>query len=96
MNVGVNSMSKCCCCLEEINLDQGVSCPRGHYFCAASSENVEPDCFANLIESQIPCMKAQNEALLCPICKQEFESRLVAARVSNATWGKLRRLFLSP
>lgn len=46
---------------------------------------------ANLIESQIHCVKAQKEALLCPICKEEFVNQQVASMVSNASWGKLQK-----
>jgi len=80
---------QCSSCLDDIYLDQGVSCPSGHYFCASPHGN--QSCMANLIESQIPCVKAQKEALLCPICKREFVNQRVASMVSDASWGKLQK-----
>jgi hypothetical protein len=49
---------------------------------------------ARLIDSQIPSLKAQKEALLCPVCKEEFECRLVYSRVSDATFGKLQKAIM--
>ena len=78
---------QCSSCLDDIYIDQGVSCPCGHYFCATPID--DQSCMAKLIESQIPCVKAQKEALLCPICKGEFVNQRVASMVSDASWGKL-------
>ena len=80
---------QCSSCLDDIYIDQGVSCPCGHYFCATPID--DQSCMAKLIESQIPCVKAQKEALLCPICKGEFVNQRVASMVSDASWGKLQK-----
>ena len=72
-----------------MNLDQVVPCSSGHYFCANTS--CDETCMARLIETQIPCLKAQKEALLCPICKREFLNQHVASKVSDVSWGRLQK-----
>lgn len=89
-----NCVAQCCCCYEEINHDQGVGCPNGHYFCVHDGNDHEQDCMTSLIEDQIPAIKAQKEALLCPLCKQEFVLRQIASRVSDTTFGKLQKAIM--
>ena len=47
-----------------------------------------------LVESQIPELKAQREALLCPVCKKEFVLRQVASLMSDTTFGKLQKAII--
>ena len=88
------AIAQCSCCYEEINHDQGVACPNKHYLCAHGTDDSEQDCMAHLIESQIHSIRAQNEALLCPVCHEQFACRQVASGVSDAMFGKLQKAIM--
>lgn len=79
----------CAACLdEELNLDQGAQCPRGHFFC---SEGADGGCFDLMLREQRERLRAQDACLLCPVCNESIPMQTVAASVSKETWDVLER-----
>ena len=97
---GLDRFVECAACLEGVNPDQCVQCPGGHSFCTqggAGTEELpvgEGSCMAGLIKAQLASIRAQEGALICPVCRAAFAEQEVAARVSAESWGAVQRAVL--
>lgn len=78
-----NDFYSCVCCFERFNMDQGIICENGHFFC--SSGEVESDqCFATSAKSQFLQLSSRKDhSLLCPVCSAPYEKKEVASDLPN-------------
>ena len=84
---GYNQFATCICCAEENNLDQGIKCQNGHFFC--STGPVDEQCFATMATSQFECLRSQeNPSLVCAQCSEPFNTKTVAAHLPEDIFRK--------
>ena len=73
----------CGCCYELFNMDQGITCENGHFYCSSGEEESE-QCFATLAKSQfLQLSTRQDHSLLCPICSAPYGKKAVASNLSS-------------
>ncbi len=73
----------CGCCFDEFNIDQGIMCENGHFYCS-SSEDEGNECFAMLAKSQFLHLSSRTDnSLLCPECNAPYGSKSVASNLST-------------
>jgi hypothetical protein len=88
---GYDKFATCGCCLEERNVDQGVHCTNGHFYCSVvetSGEGVASQpCFAQLIKTQLSCLRSRDEGkLICPECDEHYPTQAVAQHLPEAVF----------
>ena len=81
-----NAFYLCCCCYEDFNIDQGIICKNGHFYCS------EGECFATLVKSQILELSSRkDDSLLCPLCSVPFQKRDVASNLSEDVFDQYQK-----
>ena len=81
---GYDQFNECCCCMEDSNADEGITCPNGHFFCSVGTDDEQ--CFNLLVKSSIPQLKGQDGNLLCSICGVGFNTQTAAHHLPQVTW----------
>lgn len=84
---GYDKLISCTCCFEDRNMDEGISCEKGHFFCSINES--EENCFNMLVKSTIPQLKGHNGKVLCT-CGAHFQLQAVANHLPTSTWELLQ------
>ena len=81
---GLDNFIDCCICCDSFNLDQGVACQEGHFYCGSES-----GCLDSMVRDQLGRMQHQDNDIKCSICQETIETRSLAPHLSEATWTAL-------
>ena len=84
-----NDFYTCGCCYgDHFNMDQGIICENGHFYCSSGEED-NGTCFSLLVMSQILQLSSRKDhSLLCPECSVPFEKKAVASNLTNEDFDK--------
>jgi flagellar hook-basal body complex protein FliE len=86
---GYDKFTECLACCDEYNRDEGIACPKGHFFCCVAGSSNDA-CFVTMLEGELPKLKAQKaHALPCPVCTSPFDTKAIATVVPKRTWSQL-------
>jgi len=78
--------STCGCCFDEYNLDQGIQCAEGHFYCSGSSDS----CFSMAIKAQINQIRTSEVGLVCPVCNTPYSQKDIAAHLPESVWERVQ------
>lgn len=77
---GHDKFVDCSCCFDSFNLDQGLACKKGHFYCGGKD-----GCIGAMVQEQLTRMQHQ-DAITCSICHEAIDTRSLAPHLSNETW----------
>ena len=89
---GYNEYAECVCCMDKFNLDQGITCPKGHFYC---SEGDEGGCFGLSVQAQLSQITATGNILSCPSCSIQYSNKSVASVLPTNLWEMLQEAHVS-
>ena len=73
----------CGCCFESFNLDQGIICENGHFYCSSGEEEGN-QCFSMLAKSQFLHLSSRKDhSLHCPECNVPYGNKAAASNLSS-------------
>lgn len=78
---GHDKFVDCSCCLDSFNLDQGLACKNGHFYCGGND-----GCIGAMVKEQLQRMQHQDGAIACSICHETIDTRSLALHLSKETW----------
>lgn len=87
---GLNKYISCGCCFEDFNLDQGVQCQNGHYYCSAGGNG----CFAQAVSSQILELSTRathDDTLHCPDCGDKYDDIVLTSNLPSEDWSRIKQ-----
>ncbi|KAL7533872.1 hypothetical protein ACHAXR_005501 [Thalassiosira sp. AJA248-18] len=86
---GHDKFIDCNCCLDSFNLDQGVECGNGHFYCGGKD-----GCIGSMVKEQLGRIQHQANMVICSICQEPIETRSLAPFLSRKTWGDLEETMI--
>mmetsp|Transcript_29023 Transcript_29023/g.49474 ORF Transcript_29023/g.49474 Transcript_29023/m.49474 type:complete len:416 (-) Transcript_29023:142-1389(-) len=78
---GHDKFVDCDCCFDSFNLDEGLACRKGHFYCGGKE-----GCIGAMVKEQLERMQHQDNAISCSICQETIDTRSLAPHLSNETW----------
>eukprot|EP00804_Cyclotella_cryptica_P000652 CCRYP_014677-RA/>CCRYP_014677-RA protein AED:0.37 eAED:0.35 QI:0/-1/0/1/-1/1/1/0/466 len=81
---GHDKFIDCCCCMDSYNLDEGVKCVNGHFYCGGKDS-----CIDAMVNEQLDRIQHQDNTIVCSICNANVDTRSLASVLSKKIWDKL-------
>jgi hypothetical protein len=78
---GHDKFVDCICCMDSFNLDEGVVCREGHFYCGGKS-----GCIGVMVKEQLQRIQHQDNAITCSICQETIDTRSLAPHLSEEAW----------
>lgn len=82
---GHDKFIDCCCCMDSFNLDQGIQCARGHFYCGG----VDDSCISYMVKSQLEQIQHQDNTVVCSVCNESIDTQSLAPLLPEQTWNEL-------
>jgi hypothetical protein len=88
---GYDNFYSCGCCCESFNMDQGIICENGHFYCSKGEEDGE-QCFDSLVKSQILQLSNRKDfLLLCPECDASYKKKGISSNLSDEVYDQYQK-----
>ena len=84
---GYAKFTKCRCCFEKRNQDQGVTCENNHFYCSIDG------CLDGAIRAQLTNL-ASRKCLLCPECPATYDIQTIASHITPAVWDDVQKTLI--
>lgn len=76
----------CIGCFQHCSRDQGICCPKGHFFCSVANQS---PCVDSMVEAQMPSIRFQQASVLCPVCSSLVSLSSLQAHLTQTKWKQL-------
>lgn len=86
---GHDKFIDCCICMDSYNLDEGVQCTNGHFYCGGTN-----GCIGGMVKEQLERMHHQDNTIVCSMCEEAFDTQSLALFLSEDTWSKLEETII--
>ena len=86
---GRNKFIDCCICMDSYNLDEGVKCIDGHFYCGG-----ENGCIGGMVKEQLERMHHQDDKIICSMCEKAVDTQSLAPFLSVDIWSKLEETII--